>query len=222
MHHYRCYRVWANETTAERIVDTLAWFPTKVAMPTSSSTDAAIAAARDLIHALRNPSPASPLAPLTDSHHAQLRQLAEIFADSTQPPTTPATPVPPGFDPLPPTAQPRVTWHPSLSDAALPRVPSPALPAPLQYPDLPRVSPILPTEPLTAAPLATSRSLTYIQATGNAGKRRRAAKKAAKARPPSQTSTVPHSSTKIHNFRGCQLPPHHRHHHTPIPTLPSH
>ena len=60
--HYRCYRVWVNETSAERIADTLVWFPTHVTMPTVSSTDAAKAAARDLITALLHPSAASPLA----------------------------------------------------------------------------------------------------------------------------------------------------------------
>jgi hypothetical protein len=35
--------------TAERAIDTLAWSPTQIAMPTASSTDLAIAAARDLI-----------------------------------------------------------------------------------------------------------------------------------------------------------------------------
>jgi len=59
--HYRCYQVWILETTSERIADTVVWFPTKVSMPNSSSTDAAIAAARDLTNALLQPSPASPL-----------------------------------------------------------------------------------------------------------------------------------------------------------------
>ena len=41
MHHYRCYRVWIWETSAERITDTLAWLPTRVKMPTANSTEAA-------------------------------------------------------------------------------------------------------------------------------------------------------------------------------------
>jgi hypothetical protein len=69
IHHYRCYRVWIQETSVERIADTLAWFPTKVKMPLSSSSDLAIAAAHDLVNALRNPSPASPI-----SHFATQRQ----------------------------------------------------------------------------------------------------------------------------------------------------
>ena len=99
MNHYRCYRVYANETRAERIADTLAWFPSEIKMPSASSTDAAIAAAHDLITALQNPHPASALSPLADNEHAALQQLAEIFRNRTDPSTIP---VPPGFEPLPP------------------------------------------------------------------------------------------------------------------------
>ena len=54
MDSYRCFRVYATETRAERITDTLAWFPADVKMPTASSTDAAITAAHDLIKALHH------------------------------------------------------------------------------------------------------------------------------------------------------------------------
>ena len=47
MSHYRCYRVWIVETQAERIVDTVAWFPTYVSMPTPSSTTTLLSAAYD-------------------------------------------------------------------------------------------------------------------------------------------------------------------------------
>ena len=109
MKHYRCYRVWIWETAAERIAETVVWMPSKVKMPTASSTDAATAAARDLIHALRNPSPSSPLAPTSDSQVAALKQLAEIFDSmasddsNLMPPaeSVKQTPeVPPGFQPL--------------------------------------------------------------------------------------------------------------------------
>ena len=118
MHHYHCFRVWILDTKAERTCDTLTWFPSKVLMPTASSADAAIAAAQDLTQALLHPSPASPLAPLSNSQHAALQQLAEIFAatttthaetifnpiaqqSSTVPtPTPPAPSAPPGFAPL--------------------------------------------------------------------------------------------------------------------------
>ena len=113
MHHYRCYRVWIWETSAERITDTLAWLPTRVKMLTANSTEAATAAARDLIHALQNPTHASPLAPASDSQLAALRQLADIFADFTQANTqqeetiAPTIGAPPGFEAITvPTAPP--------------------------------------------------------------------------------------------------------------------
>jgi hypothetical protein len=71
-------------TDSERVADTLAWFPTRVKMPTMSSLDLALAAARDLLKALQHPSPGSPLAPTTDSQTAALKQLMEIFQDCTQ------------------------------------------------------------------------------------------------------------------------------------------
>jgi hypothetical protein len=108
MHHYRCYRVWIWETCAERISDTLAWFPTKVSMPSASSTDEALAAAKDLVQALLHPTTAGPVNPLSDSQRHALRELATIFADVNTPPTTnpAATPaevprvVPPTVEPL--------------------------------------------------------------------------------------------------------------------------
>ena len=103
MLHYHCYRVWILETTSERIAHAVVWFPTKVSMPKSSSTDAAMAAARDLTSALLHPSPTSPLSPISDSQHVALQQPSTIFNEITQQspaklltPTTVTTPtVPP-------------------------------------------------------------------------------------------------------------------------------
>jgi hypothetical protein len=53
-------------------------------MTTASSTDAVIAAARYLAHALRHPSPAFALLPLNDNHHAALQNLADIFSTMVQ------------------------------------------------------------------------------------------------------------------------------------------
>jgi hypothetical protein len=67
------------------IANILAWFPTRVMMPTISSTDLLLAAAKDLITALQNPSPGSPfLAPTPDSQMAALKQLADTFHDCTK------------------------------------------------------------------------------------------------------------------------------------------
>ena len=89
MEHYRCYQVWARDTRSERIADTLAWFPALVEMPKTSSADAALIAAQQLTVALRNPSPATPLAPILDEHRTALDQLAKFFAQQTKKPNAP-------------------------------------------------------------------------------------------------------------------------------------
>jgi hypothetical protein len=86
MRHYRCYRVWAWNTNAEQIANTLTWFPTDTAMPIHSSTDIVMAAAHDLTHALLNPAPSSPLSPLNDSQRHRLLQLTDIFQQHTHHP----------------------------------------------------------------------------------------------------------------------------------------
>jgi hypothetical protein len=88
--HYRCFKTWILETGSERIADTLAWFPTQVPLPRTSSADAATAAAQDLIYALQNPHPASPLSPLNDEHLKSLRLLAEMFNTAAPLPKLPA------------------------------------------------------------------------------------------------------------------------------------
>jgi hypothetical protein len=77
--HYRCYRVWMTETARERTPDTVTWFPQHVKMPIASSVDLIVAAAHDLIHALKHPSPGSALAPLTDSERGALSSITEIL-----------------------------------------------------------------------------------------------------------------------------------------------
>ena len=66
MYHYRCYIFWIKYTWIERITDTLTWFPTLVEMPKTYSADDAVVPEQQLTAALRNPSPATPLAPLFD------------------------------------------------------------------------------------------------------------------------------------------------------------
>jgi hypothetical protein len=78
---YCCYQAWIWETKAIRIVDTVHWFPTKVKMPLASSNDHILAGIKDIKQALLNPSPGSPLAPLTDSHVAALQSLLEILTN---------------------------------------------------------------------------------------------------------------------------------------------
>jgi hypothetical protein len=99
--HYRCYQLYMPKTRATRIFDTVEFFPTKVNMPTLSSTDTAIKAAAALTDALQNPAPAAPFAPLSQATQQALTDLAQIFAHAlprvpkgkTQvPPKTPSPP----------------------------------------------------------------------------------------------------------------------------------
>ena len=150
--HYRCYRVWVNDTSAERVANTLAWFPSQVAMPSTSSLDLATAAAQDLLAALLHPSAASPLPSLDLTQRAALFQLADIFAQVTSPvPDTPTT----------------------LAPAALvPRVPHQSTPVPAPTAVFP--------SPINALPPALPAAPTYIDSTGNPNQRRRKARAAKK------------------------------------------
>ena len=65
--HYRCHKVYITKTRAERIARTVELFPYLYDMPSTSSADAAMEAARDLTAALQNPHPSSPFAPIKDA-----------------------------------------------------------------------------------------------------------------------------------------------------------
>ena len=80
---YRCYRIWIWTTRNIRICDTVAWFPTKVTMPLASSTDLILAGIQDIVHALKNPSHGSPLAPRTDSQVQALMDLTNLLTNIT-------------------------------------------------------------------------------------------------------------------------------------------
>ena len=81
--HYRCYDVYLPETRAVIQSDTVEFFPHNSKMPFRSSTENATIAATELIHALRNPSPAAPYAHIGDAQIAALTTLAEIFQRAT-------------------------------------------------------------------------------------------------------------------------------------------
>ena len=76
LHHYQCYHVYIAETREERIADTVVWFPRKGRTSMSSSTDLAIADARDLIAAIRSLQPSSPISLLSESKVAALKVMA--------------------------------------------------------------------------------------------------------------------------------------------------
>jgi hypothetical protein len=58
--HYRCYQVRVTKTKGARIVDTVEFFPSKLAMPNTSSKDLFSIAELELSNALQNPAPAAP------------------------------------------------------------------------------------------------------------------------------------------------------------------
>jgi hypothetical protein len=94
---YWCYTVWMWDTRSTRICDTLTWFPTKTTMPLASSNNLILAGIKkDIVHALHNLSPGSPLAPLTDSHHNALTELKSILTSIIKPDNEP----PPAPSPL--------------------------------------------------------------------------------------------------------------------------
>jgi hypothetical protein len=114
--HYRCYRVHINKTKADRIVDTVEFFPAKVTMPRTASEDLATIAAQELMHALVHPAPAAPFSIIGGAQLEALRQLSTIFNAALPPSATD------GFVPLSssqptPACAPRI---PSLPRATIP------------------------------------------------------------------------------------------------------
>jgi len=111
-------------------------FPQNLQMPTTSSSDAAIFAARDLIHALQHPTPAAPFAQLGTEQAQALHQLATILECALHPTTS--------HDPAPPTTSyPRVDRPSPRVNISSPRVASPP-PKTTEPPSTPRVMPTAP------------------------------------------------------------------------------
>jgi hypothetical protein len=170
---YRCYTIWLWDTRATRVCDTLTWFPTKVTMPLASSNDLILAGVHDIEHALQHPSPGSPLAPLTDSHHEALLQLTTILTSLARPsavlPTvldTAITPVPSPEPPLRVAISPQtlVAKNDTIVPAAPPTpTPRPNSDAPLRVPTGIRKTVHFPPLPAPAGP-------TFASSTGARGK----------------------------------------------------
>jgi hypothetical protein len=128
--HYRCYRTYVTKTAAERISDTVDFFPHHCDMPTTSSADAARDAATALTHALQHPAPAAPFANVGDAQMTALSQLAAIFAHTTNAPNaSPRVATAPSPRVSSPAAQPVVEppTQPTQTQAS-PRVPTPSPP----------------------------------------------------------------------------------------------
>jgi hypothetical protein len=218
---YRCYNIWVWETRSCRIVDTISWFPTKVTMPLASSTDLILAGIHDIITALNNPSPGSPLAPLSDSHVAALRQVTAILTNIAQPAEASHP------DPAP-AANPALVATPLVQPATSLRVATTAR-KPLR-PTLRVKNGLTTCKTVQFGPLPSPHSSnTFANSTGPIGTKRRRNKRKTSQRLPVPTKTVhpilhirrqqstqkrnPHAPTKpkkTHNSRPVHKP-HHTH-----------
>ncbi len=85
LNSYRCYTIWATDTQAQHIANTITWLPSKIPMPTASSADYIKADIANIAHALQFPSPNLPLAPLYDSQVKALQQLMIILHGTVYP-----------------------------------------------------------------------------------------------------------------------------------------
>jgi hypothetical protein len=77
---YRCYQVHITITKGTRIVDNVEIFPSKTAMPQTSSKDLAAIVALELSNALHNPDPVAPFSHIGTAQLQSLRQLSEILS----------------------------------------------------------------------------------------------------------------------------------------------
>ena len=206
---YRCYTVWLWETRATRLCDTLTWFPTKVTMPLASSNDLILAGVHDILHALQHPSPGSPLAPLTDSHHEALVQLATLLTSLARPPAalptmlTSTAPTPdPASDPLlrvvpSPIASPEPTLTADTSD---PMAPPSLTPHPTGDHAPLRVPPSI-RKAVQFAPLPAPTGPTFANSTGARGKQQR------RLRRQSRKSSAAQPAKTVHPKKLAANPP---------------
>jgi hypothetical protein len=77
--HYRCYKVHVTKTKGKPIVDTVEFFPSKLAMANTYSKDFSSIAALKLSNALQHPAPAAPFSQIGTAQLQALRQLSDFF-----------------------------------------------------------------------------------------------------------------------------------------------
>ena len=154
MDHYQCYRVWIPSTHAERMADTIQFFPTTLRTPTLSHRDATLQAARELTHALQNLHNVNPLSQLSDNQLRALHQLSTFFPPgapgvehnaSTKTSPHPSPPITPHYN-----------LHPRPNNPSLAPYPSPSPPIKPHYNLRPRIHY---TAPITH--VDTGRSMEY-------------------------------------------------------------
>jgi hypothetical protein len=123
---------FVSQTKDTRIVDTVDFFPSKTAMPYTSSKDLANIAALELSNVLQNLAPAAPFSHIGTSQLQALRQLSDIFSAAL--PSGTAHHAPPVAKT---SSQCRSTVPPFHIPEVAPRMQEPPAPAaPSQYPHL--------------------------------------------------------------------------------------
>jgi hypothetical protein len=208
---YRCYTIWLWDTRATRVCDTLTWFPTKVTMPLASSNDLILAGVHNIVHALQHPSPGSPLAPLTDSHHEALLQLTTILTSLARPsavlPTVLDTATTPAPSPEPPL---RVAISPptlvAKNDTIVPAAPPTPTPRPTD--DAPLRVPTGIRKTVHFAPLPAPAGPTFASSTGARGKQQRRIRRQSKKSAPSQPAKTVHPKKLAVNPPARVVAPH--------------
>jgi hypothetical protein len=120
-----CYQVYITKARGTRVVDTVELFPSKTAMPQTSSMDLTTIAALALSHALLDPPPAAPFSHIGTAQLQALRQLSEIFTVALPPSAT---------QHLPPTSQASSQLRNTIHPAPVPMLGSPCPATPSQAP----------------------------------------------------------------------------------------
>jgi hypothetical protein len=156
---------------------------TKVTMPLASSNNLILAALCDITKALQNPSPGSPLAPVTDSHVAALKTMTDVLTGLC--PNAPIAATAPPLPVPPPTASPLLR----VAETITPAPPPPPSPPPTTPPQPAPTSPALrvvespkptkhvhfanpPTLQAPTPPMPIVPKPTYANTTGPTGRRR--------------------------------------------------
>ena len=83
MEHYRCHIIYNTATRAERISDTVTFFPTHVHIPQVTTADKAIIAAEKLTAAIKEANKKPITSTLDDAQLDALNELANIFKQQT-------------------------------------------------------------------------------------------------------------------------------------------
>jgi hypothetical protein len=128
--HYRCFTVWSKASRQLRIVNSLQWYPQKLAMPLASPVDLLRAAVEDIRHILVSPDVATSLPLIPPTAREELVTLSECLLHNLAPTGDQLTLKAKQGTPAPPL---RVAPHGPTLRVAL-QVPTIARPAPVRNP----------------------------------------------------------------------------------------